>query len=361
MGTERNSWASNSALWIGAALGAVVVGTKLLARRSEEDLTGQVALITGGTSGLGLLLAREFAANGCKIVICARDQAELRLARDELVRGGADVLALQCDVADREQVDELIERATNHFGKVDILVNNAGIIQVGPISSMTQDDFKEAMDVMFWGTVFPTMAVLPRMQARKSGRIVNITSIGGKISVPHLLPYNTAKFATVGFSEGLRTELKKDGITVTTIVPGLMRTGSFLNAEFKGEEKKEYLWFSLGSSLPFVSMDAERAATQIVQATRRGDAERILSLPANAIAKLHGVFPGATIEVLSAVERLVLPDGDGRREEEITGREVQERLDSKLHERVTALGQESADRFQIDEDNPPGVWSDPRD
>lgn len=100
------------------------------------------------------------------------------------------------------------------------------------------------------------------MRARRRGRIVNITSIGGKVGMPHLLPYTCAKFATVGLSEGLRAELGREGIRVTTIVPGLMRTGSHLKAMFRGQHEQEFTWFSLGASLPLVSMGAERAARQ---------------------------------------------------------------------------------------------------
>jgi NAD(P)-dependent dehydrogenase (short-subunit alcohol dehydrogenase family) len=346
---KRNGFGGK--LLLGAAVGSMLLGRRALNRVRESDLRGQVALITGGSSGLGFLLAREFAREGCRIIICARDQDELKWAGDELRRHGAKVITVGCDVADRKQVERMIQRATDHFGRVDILVNNAGVIQAGPVESMELEDFESAMDIMYWGTVYTTLAVLPQMRARRSGRIVNITSIGGKVSVPHLLPYGAAKFAAVGFSEGLRAEVGKDNITVTTIVPGLMRTGSFRNALFKGDQEKEFVWFSLGSALPLISMDAERAARQIVQATKRGDAERILSLPANVLAKLHGVFPGATANILREVDRMMLPEPDGEDKEIVSGRTVQRELDSQALEAVTELGQSAARRFQPEDAN----------
>src|SRR5947207_4543781 len=195
----------------------------------------------------------------------------------------------------------MVEEATMRFGRIDAVINNAGIIQVGPIETMTIEDFERAMAVNFWGVVYTTLAVLPSMLARRRGNIVNITSIGGKVSVPHLLPYSCAKFAAVGFSEGLRAELARDHIPVTTIVPGLMRTGGHLNALFKGDREAEFTWFSLGASLPGISMAAERAARQIVRAAKRGEAERILSLPANLLASFHGLLPGATAGLLRLV------------------------------------------------------------
>jgi short-subunit dehydrogenase len=246
----------------------------------------------------------------------------------------------------------LLDQVTAHYGRIDILVNNAGVIQFGPVQSMTKGDFEQSMDIMFWGTVQPTLSVIPQMRSRGTGRIVNITSVGGKVSVPHLVPYNSAKFAALGFSEGLHSELKQDGITVTTIVPGLMRTGSFVNAEFKGDVEKEYTWFSLGSSLPFITIDAERAARQIVQATKRGEAERILSIPANILARLNGVAPATTGRILGLIDRYALPNSPGVQEQTIPGRDVQERLESDAQKAATALGQRAAEQFQPSRNRP---------
>src|SRR5947209_10503748 len=115
-------------LAVAAGAGIGLLGRELLQRMREADLRGQVALITGGSRGLGLLLAREFARAGCRLVICARDDGELARAREELEQQGATVRAVRCDVADRGQVDELVAAATRSFGRVDLLVNNAGAI-----------------------------------------------------------------------------------------------------------------------------------------------------------------------------------------------------------------------------------------
>src|SRR5205085_11782954 len=138
---------------------------------------------------------------------------------------------------------------------------------------------EEVMKVHFWAPLHTTLAALPEMRQRRDGRIVNISSIGGKVSVPHLLPYSASKFALTGWSEGLRSELLKDGIYVTTVCPGLMRTGSPRNALFKGKNEAEYAWFSISDALPIVSMSAKRAAQQIVDAAARGAAEVVLSRP----------------------------------------------------------------------------------
>jgi NAD(P)-dependent dehydrogenase (short-subunit alcohol dehydrogenase family) len=302
----------NALIFVAAGAGAGLAALALL-RDGNCALRGHVALITGGSRGLGLALARTFADEGCRIAICARDAAELAAARRDLESRGAEVITAECDVGDRRQVEQMLDRVLRRYGQVDILVNNAGEIQVGPIESMTLDDFEEAMRIMFWGPVHTTLALLPHFKSRKSGRIVNITSIGGKVAVPHLMPYTCAKFAAAGFSEGLRAELAGTGVKVVTIAPGLMRTGSYQNAWVKGDHERETRWFSLSSSIPGITMSAQRAARQIVNATKRGDAEKVLSTPANLLARFHGLFPGVTADLLGIVGNLLPPGSDQRR------------------------------------------------
>jgi short-subunit dehydrogenase len=190
-------------------------------------------------------------------------------------------------------------------------VNNAGVIAVGPLQTQTLDDFDEMLAIQFWGVVNCTLAVLPGMTERRRGRIANVTSVGGKISVPWLLPYNAAKFAAVGFSEGLRAELAGTGVKVTTVVPGLMRTGSFLAAYFKGDRAElEYSLFTPLSATPATTVSAERAARRIVGALRRGDAEITLGLHAKLAARASGLAPRVTASVLAGVAR-ALPDVRG--------------------------------------------------
>ena len=327
---------------LAGGIGLGLMGRALWRRLKAIDLRGRVVVITGSSRGLGFALAQEFARKGASLVICARSQSDLETARRALAEQGAQVLAIPCDLRDREQARRLIEQATAHFGRVDVLVNNAGTILTGPILSQTMQDFEETMGILFWGTVYTTMAVLPQMRQRKSGRIVNITSIGGKVSVPHLLSYCSAKFAAVGFSEGLHAELAQDGISVTTVAPGLMRTGSHVNAIFKGRHREEYTWFSLGASLPVTAMSAGRAARQIVRAAQRGDTEIILGLEAQLLARLAGLFPGTTVRAFGLVNRL-LPKAGGIGQERRLGRESETRVTQSF---LTALGHRAAQRYQ---------------
>jgi short-subunit dehydrogenase len=322
--------------------GLGIAAAATLPKRRAANLSGEAALITGGSRGLGLLVARELAKQGCKLAICARDAEELETARQQLTTLGADVYALECNVADPEAVDRVVRLINSHFGGIDILVANAGIIQVGPLENMRIEEFQKALDIMFWGVVHPTLAVLPGMRARRHGRIAVVTSIGGKVSVPHLMPYSSAKFAAVGFAEGLRAEAAMDGISVTTVVPGLIRTGSFIQAGFTGNREAEYAWFRLGSSLPFPAMSAEKAARQIVDAIRRGESEVILTLPAQLLTRIHGVAPGLMSDALSLVNRLLprsVPGSYGTEQ----GKTLSTPIDGTP---LTALGDRAVERYQ---------------
>jgi short-subunit dehydrogenase len=304
---------------IGALMGMAAVR---IFRQVHFELSGKIVFISGGSRGLGLLLAHEFASRGARVAISGRDREALDRAADDLRRSGAEVLALETDIGMREDAELAVDQIRRKLGAIDVLVNNAGTICVGPMEVMTIDDYRSSISTHFWGPYFATMAVLPEMQRRKQGRIVNISSIGGKISVPHLLPYSVGKFALTGFSEGLRSEALKDNVYVTTVCPGLMRTGSPRNAFFKGNNKAEYAWFSISDALPVLSMSARRSARRIVDACVRGSAEVVLSLPAKFAVKVHGLFPGATADVLGLANRLLpAAKGDVREREPKTGKQ----------------------------------------
>jgi NAD(P)-dependent dehydrogenase (short-subunit alcohol dehydrogenase family) len=270
---------------------------------------GRVVFITGASRGLGLEMARVFGARGARVAICARDGAELERACLDLEKRGIGAFTAVADVRVRSDVERAIAAAAECFGEIDVLVNNAGTIEVGPLESYTLDDYRDAMNTHFWAALYAVDAVLPAMRARRSGTIINISSIGGRVSVPHLLPYSASKFALLGYSEGLRSELSRFGIDVTTVVPGLMRTGSAERATFKGRHRLEYLWFSLGDSLPFLSIDVTEAAQSIADAAERGSAHLTITTPARILSLVHGVAPTLVTEALGLLARVLPPFG----------------------------------------------------
>jgi NAD(P)-dependent dehydrogenase (short-subunit alcohol dehydrogenase family) len=319
--------------YVVAGLG-VALAARVIARRVRAyDLRDRVALITGGSRGLGLVLARELLDRGARVAICARDAGELERARAELAQRG-DVLAATCDIVDPEQVSWLVDHVRHQLGPIDVLVNNAGVMDVGPMEEMSLDDYRHAMDVHLWGAMHFTNAVLPEMRVRGGGRIANIASIGGRIAMPHLLPYTASKFALVGWSEGLRVELARHDIAVTTVIPGLMRTGSVTHARFRGRRADEHAWFSVAASLPGLSMRAERAARRIADAIQDGDPEIVLSVPARLAVLANALAPRLAQSVLGLVNRLLPRPGTG--EPPALGRDVEPDLARSMWTRPTA-------------------------
>ncbi len=317
----------------GAALRAVV-------RRGRRlDLAGKIVVVTGGSRGLGLVLARELLGRGARVAICARDEAELERARIELAALGP-VFASPCDLTSRADILRFLTEVRDELGPIDVLINNAGVIVVGPSELMTLDDYEDALRTHLWAPLHAMSLVIPDMRHRRAGRIVNIASIGGKVAMPHLAPYCTSKFALVGLSSVLRAELAKDGVFVTTACPGLMRTGSPRNASFRGDHRAEYAWFDIADSLPLLSMSAERAARRIVDACEHGDPEVIPSLPARLAVLASGIAPGLVQELAGVVARLLPRARPGRRERR-TGAESESALAPSV---LTALGDAAARR-----------------
>jgi NAD(P)-dependent dehydrogenase (short-subunit alcohol dehydrogenase family) len=328
-------WMTGLAVGLGAFAGA----KWMVGRMRRMELRDRVVLITGGSRGLGLLLAKAFAERGARVAICARSARELERAQRQFTCDRRCLWTGVCDVTQKDQVEEMVGAVRRDLGHIDVLVNNAGVIEVGPVGTMTLEDYETAMATNFWAALYVTREVVDAMRRRGQGRIVNVSSIGGKIAVPHLLPYSASKFALYGWSSGLRAELKNEGVLVTTVVPGLMRTGSPRNADFKGQHEREYAWFSIMDSLPLTSMCAHRAASRIVRATVNGEAEVTLSIQAKLATKFAALFPNTTAEMMSWVNR-ALPDEGGDAPTQLRkGRESQSEWSPSA---LTALGERAA-------------------
>jgi NAD(P)-dependent dehydrogenase (short-subunit alcohol dehydrogenase family) len=296
---------------LAAGAGAALVATRLSRARLAISFEGRVVVLTGGSRGLGLVMARQLVDEGARVVLLARDLGELDRAREELeAHGRGEVLTIRCDVRRRADVRAAIDLVLDKYRSVDVLINNAGVIQVGPLEHMDHEDFENAMATHFWGPLHLILEIAPIMRHRRFGRIVNIASIGGKMAVPHLAPYSASKFALVGLSDAIRAELDPYGIRVTTVAPGLMRTGSPINAQFKGQHEAEYAWFKVASSLPGLTIAAERAARQILDACRYGDPALTITPQAKVAAAANVVLPGAVARAMMLVTRL-LPQENG--------------------------------------------------
>jgi len=270
---------------------------------SRSFYKDRIALITGGSRGLGLEIAKQICARGGKVALFARDAKELGRAKNDLEHFGTEVLTVQCDLLEAPQIQSAVQQTLERFRKVDILINNAGIIEVGPLGHMQFKDFDRAMRLHFWAPFVLQFLIVPRMRAQGGGRIVNISSIGGRVAVPHMAPYSASKFALTGFSDAIRSDLAGDNIFVTTVTPGMMRTGSHVHAMFKGDQVAEYRWFDWSRKLPFASISAERAARKIVNACARGKPVLIMPFTARWIIAASALFPNLMARMMKMFSR----------------------------------------------------------
>lgn len=295
------------------AIGGLVAAKAISNKKNKYHLKNKVVLITGGSRGLGLVLARHLADEGAKVAICARSVEELERASADLAKRTTKLLAIPCNISNKVDVQDMVQQVKEELGNIDILINNAGIIQVGPMESMSDEDYESAMNVHFWGPFYAMNHVLPDMIGMGGGRIVNIVSIGGRLSFPHLLPYNTSKYALSGLSEGMAAELNKYNVKITTVYPGMMRTGSPRNIDVRGQFEKEYAWFKITDSLPLISIDVDKAAKKIIGALKKGSKTLTLTIPAKIAIAAHGIAPGLVISLFDMINYLLPEMRNGHR------------------------------------------------
>jgi NAD(P)-dependent dehydrogenase (short-subunit alcohol dehydrogenase family) len=336
----------NARIWLGG--GALLLGGWIAARvirTAQYTLRDKVAVISGGSRGLGLVLARHICEQGGQVALLARDPQELARAKADLTARDGKVLTVECDLLDRDQIHASVRKVIDHFDRIDILINNAGIIEVGPLDHMTREDYERAMRLHFWAPYELVSQIVPEMRLWGGGRIVNISSIGGKVATPHFAPYSASKFALTGFSDAIRAELARDNIQVTTVAPGLMRTGSHVNAKFKGNHDAEFAWFSASAGAPLISIDADRAARKIITAFKRGQPSLTLTFAARSAIAGNALFPNLTGYAMKIVNRFLPSPAEENGEQSRTGSEL-ERLTpawmTRLADRATKENNEDA-------------------
>ena len=296
----------------GAWLASSKAGSYLAAlsrRRRGLDLEGRVAVVTGGARGLGLAITRALLERGCRVAICGRDEAVLARCVDRHRSKGFTILGQACDVSDPEQVKAFLRTVVDTYGPVDILVNNAAQCYVGPASELDSLDMLLALRNIFWSQFHATMAVLPHMRARRFGRIVNITSIGGKVPIPHQAAYVAAKHAATGWSETLAAELEQDGVTVSTITPPPLRNGAPHPPPNNGHRDRAFTGVAGPLTSRFATISAERVARVVVNAVIHGHHERAVSPLSWLTARAHGLAPNLVGTGLRWIARKLPPAG----------------------------------------------------
>jgi short-subunit dehydrogenase len=313
---------------VATALAATGLGLYVSSLLKRKEIRGRSVLITGGSRGLGMALAQELLRQGARVSILARKGEELDRARTLLLSQfpQADLHLVAADVTDQTSLRTAIFDVVERWQGLDILINNAGAITVGPFATMNRADFEAQMELHFFAIVESTFAILPVFRQQGHGHIVNICSLGGKVAVPHMLPYDSSKFALAGFSQGLAAELAAENIQVTTVYPAVMRTGSPIQAVFKGQHEKEFAWFAAADVFPGLSMSPTKAAQKIIAAIQDEKAELIPFLPGKIRVAAAAFLPEIVANGMKLIASL-MPSAQGGSDVRRTGAQIRRFFD----------------------------------
>ena len=244
------------------------------------DFKDKVVLITGASSGIGKETAIQFAKRSANVVLVARGKDRLIQTENELKKFNVSILTHQCDVSKEDQVQEMAKKVFEKFDTVDILVNNAGFAIYGSVSDLSIDDIKSQMETNYFGMIYCVKNFLPKMIDQKSGHIVNVASVAASFGLPGIASYCASKFAMLGFSEGLKHELKDTGVGITIISPIMVRTNFFDNPSFDKMPKN----YSR-------SISSEKVAEAILNATNSSRFEIIVPSYVRGAVWLKHTFP----------------------------------------------------------------------
>ena len=258
---------------------------------------GQTAFITGASSGIGAEVALQLAREGAKVAIIARREDRLEEIRKRIKEQGGDALALRCDVTDRAQIDAAVAKTVEKFGGIDLCLANAGFGITGSFAKLATEDYRRQFDTNFFGAIDTAYAVLPHL-IEKKGRLGIVASVSGRLAAPGTSAYNASKFALVGLAETIYHELRKKGVSVTLINPGL------IDSEIRLKDNDESLRPDRKDPVPgWLVMPAEKAARQILSALYKRKPEVVITFHGKILNGLARHFPRTTRLILGRLAR----------------------------------------------------------
>ena len=245
------------------------------------DFKNKVVVITGASSGIGEATAIKFAKKHANVVLVARRKEKLLEVEKKISNCSGSSLVCQCDVSNKDQVEQMAKTVLQTYGRIDILVNNAGFVIYGKVSELSTEEIVAQMETNYFGMIYCTKAFLPQMLEQHSGHFVNVASIGASFSAPGVASYCATKYAMLGFSEGLKHELYGTGVDLTVVSPIMVRTPLFDHPSFENFSK-----FSTG-----ISLSSETVAKAIIKASNSSRLEIVVPSVARAGIWFKHTFP----------------------------------------------------------------------
>ena len=240
----------------------------------------KVVLITGASSGIGRASAIQFAKKGASVILVARNKEKLVQADRDLKKFNVSTLVCECDISNKTQVKKMSRIVLEKYESVDILVNNAGFAIYGSVSNLTTEEIESQMATNYFGMVYCIKNFLPLMIKKKSGHVVNVASVAGSFGLPGIASYCASKFAMLGFSEGLKHELKGTGVGITVVSPIMVRTSFFDHSSFENMPKYSP-----------TSLSAETVANAILKASHSPRLEIIVPSVVRVAVWMKNTFP----------------------------------------------------------------------
>lgn len=258
-----------------------------------EDLAGANAIVTGASRGLGVRIARALADRGVDLALAARSTDQLEAVRTDLVGRGVKVVAIETDVRDPRQRQQLVDRAEAELGALDILVNNAGIEANAVFHESDPDEATRIVDVNLTAAMLLTRLVLPGMLERGRGHVVNVSSLAGKSGTPHEAAYSASKFGLVGLTQALRSEYVDEPVGFSVVCPGFVAgEGMYARVEAEGVEPPR----SVGKTTP------DKVARAVIDAIRRDRPEVLVTpTPVRPLLVLATALPGSHAPLIKAM------------------------------------------------------------
>jgi short-subunit dehydrogenase len=265
---------------------------------NQKLKTGFAGVITGASTGIGkalaILLAEQFKA---RLIINARSEEALAETKLLIEKAGGQAIMVTGDIATAGLPASLVERCIAEFNSIDLLVNNAGLAKPGSVLNLTPADWEKVFAVNFFAPLYATYAALPHFVQQKKGKVVNISSVAGKVAFPGSVCYAASKFALTGMSEGMAAELQSKGIDFITVCPGWVRTEFFAKNDIMDgknptliAEKNDLRGLLMKHVL---SVSSESVASDILVALQKGGGQEIvLTAPGIAIERLNALLPG---------------------------------------------------------------------